>query len=135
MKNIRKYENFHIALWLLKDTCWVTDFKTGGIVMIVPTLAVAFYITWKMRIHTAELFHNLAVCSWICANSIWMVGEFFFNDGLRQPATIFFSLGLIFIGWYYFVLLPRENKRIKAIALKRQEQMRKSDSATDSFLS
>ncbi|MFM9007686.1 MAG: hypothetical protein ACKORE_03805 [Bacteroidota bacterium] len=30
----RAYENFHIVLWLLKDTCWVSDFKTAGLIMI-----------------------------------------------------------------------------------------------------
>lgn len=114
MKSVRKFENLHIALWLLKDTCWVTDFKTGGLIMIIPTIAVAIYITWMMRHIMAELFHNMAVCCWICANSIWMIGEFYYNDGLRPPAILFFSMGLLFIGYYYLVLVPRGQKKTAA---------------------
>lgn len=134
MKNVRQFENLHIAMWLLKDTCWVTDFKTGGIIMIIPTLIVAFYITWKMRMHAAELFHNLAVCCWICANSIWMIGEFFYDDTLRTPAIIFFSFGLLFIAYYYLILLPKQQRTLKAERLRNEGQI-KTDKSTDSFLS
>lgn len=43
--NIRKFENVHILLWLLKDLCWVMDYKTAGVVMIVPTVGIAVCIT------------------------------------------------------------------------------------------
>lgn len=98
---IRKTENFHILLWLLKDLCWVADFKVAGMIMIVPTIIVAVYITWISRKSYPELMHNIAVVSWICANSAWMTGEFFFNDGTRPAATAFFVTGLLVIGFYY----------------------------------
>ena len=44
-KHIRNFENFHILLWLLKDICWVTISKSMGVFMIIPTLALAIYIT------------------------------------------------------------------------------------------
>lgn len=103
-KNIRKYENLHIVLWLLKDTCWALLWKTGGIIMIIPTLLVAIHIAYLSRKKIADFFHNIAVCSWICANGIWMMGEFFYDDGLRNYALIFFVIGLIVVGAYY--LLP-----------------------------
>jgi len=99
--NIRKQENLHILLWLIKDTFWVLDFKIGGMVMIMPTIIVAIAITWRWRHLRAELFHNTAVCFWISANVSWMVGEFYFNDSLRPLAVTFFCTGLLTIAYYY----------------------------------
>lgn len=100
-QKVRKSENFHILLWLLKDLCWVADWKVLGVVMIVPTIVMAIYITVIARRSYSELMHNLAVVCWICANSIWMVGEFFFDDGTRLPAMAFFATGLLIIVYYY----------------------------------
>ena len=73
--------------------------------MIIPTLTFAFYITWKTREIYSEIMHNLAICCWISANSIWMIGEFFYDDELRDPALFFFATGLIIISIYYGRLL------------------------------
>ena len=108
-RNIREYENLHIALWLMKDMCWVMSFKIGGMIMIIPTLAVAIHLTWKSRKTISDLFHNIAVCLWITANAIWMTGEFFYNDGLRPYATVLFTAGLIIVAVYYFSYLPKRN--------------------------
>ena len=108
-RNIREYENLHIALWLMKDMCWVMSFKIGGMIMIIPTLAVAIHLTWKSRKTISDLFHNIAVCLWITANAIWMTGEFFYNDGLRPYATVLFTAGLIIVAVYYFIYLPKRN--------------------------
>ena len=110
---IREYENLHILLWLLKDTCWVLFWKTAGMIMIIPTIGVAIHITWLRRSIKADLYHNLAVCFWISANSAWMVGEFFFDDTLRPVSTVFFILGLITVGLYYSMVLPKEKKLIR----------------------
>jgi len=99
MDQLRKLENVHILLWLLKDTCWIQDWHVAGVSMIVPTVGMAFYITWLSRTETKELLHNLAVCCWIVANSIWMLGEFFLEDSTRPFALVFFLLGLAFIGY------------------------------------
>lgn len=105
MKDLRKYENFHIVLWLIKDTCWCADLHTMGIIMIIPTLLAAIHITWLSRETLAELVHNMAVTCWITANAIWMTGEFFYKDSLRPYAIVFFSIGLAVIGTYYGYLL------------------------------
>jgi hypothetical protein len=105
--NIRKFENLHILLWLVKDLCWVTLSETLGVIMIFPTVSLAFYISWLSRSEKAELFHNLAVCCWICANSIWMIGEFFYQDKTRTIAAALFIAGLLFIAAYYlFFFIP-----------------------------
>src|SRR6188768_374715 len=64
-KQIREYENLHILLWLLKDTCWVMLWQIGGLIMIVPTIGVAIHITWLRRKIISDLYHNLAICLWI----------------------------------------------------------------------
>jgi predicted permease len=104
LRAVRKIENLHIACWLLKDTCWVMDLHIAGIVMIFPTLFLAFYITYRFRSVPSEFYHNIAVCSWIMANTIWMIGEFFYNDTLRPYAVLFFLAGLIVLAVYYIFI-------------------------------
>lgn len=99
--DFRKIENLHILLWLLKDICWAADLKWFGTIMILPTISVAFWLTWKMRKSYSELMHNLAVIFWILANSSWMVGEFFFEDGTRPLALIFFGGGIMLLLIFY----------------------------------
>jgi hypothetical protein len=102
-KGLRRTENIHIVLWLIKDICWVLNFRIGGMIMIVPTLLVAMYITWKGRNYRSELFHNIAVCLWISANINWMIGEFYYDDTTRPLSIVFFALGLAFIFYYYII--------------------------------
>lgn len=63
--------------------------------MILPTLSVAAWLTWKARECRTEFIHNLAVVWWLCANAVWMIGEFFFNDGTRHIAMAFFATGSV----------------------------------------
>lgn len=111
IQKIRQQENLHILLWLIKDTCWVTGFKIGGIILILPTLIVAIAITWRCRHLRAELFHNTAVCFWISANITWMIGEFYFDDTTRPAAIVFFVLGLITIAYYHISNLIFKRQR------------------------
>ncbi|MBS1781884.1 MAG: hypothetical protein JSS78_02340 [Bacteroidetes bacterium] len=97
----RKIENAHIVLWLVKDTCWATFWKLGGVLMIFPTLSVALYLLWKLRSLRSEFFHNLAVCIWILANSIWMLGEFLGKE-TRPFAVCLFVVGLGILGYFHF---------------------------------
>jgi hypothetical protein len=113
---IRKFENLHIAMWLVKDTCWVMDLHVAGMIMIAPTLSLAFFITWMFRKSVSETVHNSAVCLWIMANSIWMTGEFFYEDTLRPFATCFFIAGLMVIACYYLFLRKKEVAEVVAEA-------------------
>jgi hypothetical protein len=97
---LRKFENLHIVLWLMKDTCWVAEWKVGGMAMIIPTLGMALYIAYLSRAQREEFFHNLAVICWIMANVVWMCGEFF-NYELRPVAFVLFLCGLGVILFYY----------------------------------
>ena len=114
----RRIENLHILLWLIKDLCWALNYRPLGMVMILPTLAVALMITWQTRHILSELLHNLAVVFWITANCTWMVGEFYGWDenligtiGLRQLAVIPFSIGLLILAYYYIFLASRASFR------------------------
>ncbi len=82
------------------------DFQVGGMIMIIPTVIAAFYITYLSRKDHVDLIHNIAVCCWIIANGIWMIGEFYYNDTTRPYALIFFTLGLLIVGVYYLGVLP-----------------------------
>jgi hypothetical protein len=110
---LREYENFHIVLWLMKDTCWLMEWRIEGMFMIMPTIAAAFHITWLGRQNTANLFHNLAVSSWICGNAVWMIGEFFFNDSFRPFARVFFGIGVVFLAVYYLGVLPKQRRLLR----------------------
>ena len=130
-------ENSHILLWLIKDSFWALNLRVPGMIMIIPTLAVALYITWQTRQILSELLHNLAVVFWITANCMWMTGEFFGLDekigsgyGLRQYALIPFSLGLIVLGYYYIFLAPSKTFREKMF-VKSEEIIEKEIKADD----
>lgn len=111
----RWIENLHILLWLIKDTCWALVWKPGAMLMILPTISVAFYLLYHSKHSKTELFHTAAVCMWIIANSIWMTGEFI-NHDLRMIAVVFFSIGLALLLIYYAVYFRRdqqsENKQV-----------------------
>jgi hypothetical protein len=100
MKNIRFSENFHIILWLLKDTCWLVQFKIGGIVMIAPTILMAFYLAWHTRKNNIQFLPNMAVCCWIIANGYWMLGEFFSYNPIPISLS-FFTIGIAIISYYF----------------------------------
>lgn len=91
---IVKYENIHVAFWLVKDTCWMLELKVLGMVMMVPTLLFALFIvykTWK----SLAAYINAAVFFWILANSYWMTTEFYFDSRYKEFAAIPFGLGLV----------------------------------------
>jgi hypothetical protein len=120
-QSYRWIENGHIYLWLIKDTCWAMEWKMGGIFMILPTVAVAFYILWKSRMVRAELYHNIAVCLWILANSIWMIGEFFDGD-TRPYAAGLFLIGLILLSFYYLFYFRKDNAKQEDYVLSIDEE-------------
>jgi hypothetical protein len=94
------------------------DLQLLGVFMIIPTVSVAFYITVKMRNFSTELFHNIAVCCWVMANSVWMIGEFFYDDTTRPYATVFFVSGVLVMTYYYLIhrrKLIRELKVLQAM--------------------
>jgi hypothetical protein len=108
IRTVRTGENLHVVLWLLKDLCWIMDLRVVGLVMVLPTVWLAVWITWRSRNNRSDRFHSAAVVCWILANSTWMIGEFFMNDGTRPLAVVFFVTGLVLIAWYYLMPRPAE---------------------------
>jgi hypothetical protein len=102
MPNTKHYENIHIPLWLLKDTCWMMHWKVIGITMIIPTITVAIIITAKCyREASDEFWINLAVLFWISGNSYWMLSEFFNQEELKFYAGIPFAAGMVSVAYFY----------------------------------
>ena len=101
MKDIKKLENLHVCLWLLKDCSWCQEWVKLGMMVALPAIVIAFKLAWETRRDVAEFVHNLAVCCWLCANVVWMVGEFFFNDNTRGIARVFFFAGLLLLAGFY----------------------------------
>jgi hypothetical protein len=98
---IRGKENLHIYLWLIKDLSWLLGYKWLGTTMIVPTLLLAVYISYITRKNPVQFWPNLAVCSWISANVIWMLGEFYAFH-YKPYSAIFFISGLLLMGVYFY---------------------------------
>ncbi len=114
----RKMENMHIVFWLIKDISWCMIWKELGILMIIPTLSVAIWISWRTRSIRSELAHNLAVVFWISANAYWMISEFYGFDAMlvwrnftgKHLALIPFLTGVVILFYYYAFQRPREIK-------------------------
>ena len=105
-KHFRFYEHLHIPFWLVKDTCWALEFKTLGVCMVVPTLALAIIISIKTIKNLPEFLPNIAICLWITANSIWMCDEFF-ELGIKEVCYIPFIIGLMIIAYWLVFYFPK----------------------------
>lgn len=100
-KKIKSHENLHIVFWLIKDACWMLQFKWLGVIMVIPTIVIAAIIVYVTR-KTVDVYLNLAILCWICANSFWMYIEFF-TDGENKFVAIYpFALGLTFVAIFYY---------------------------------
>ncbi|MFY8020236.1 MAG: hypothetical protein ACOVP1_03520 [Bacteroidia bacterium] len=97
----RHRENLHVILWLIKDSFWMLEWKLAAVLMIIPTLSMAFWIVFKSKSNYLNLIPNLAVFCWILANAIWMLDEFYF-PGTKLFSLIPFISGLILMVYYIF---------------------------------
>lgn len=119
----RKMENLHIVFWLFKDVSWCMIWKPLGIAMIFPTLFIAVVISWRTRQYMSELCHNLAITTWIIANSYWMISEFFHFDTnvlfgeytFKHLSIIPFALGLLCLAFYYIIWKPRHKNELETM--------------------
>jgi hypothetical protein len=112
---LRLLENLHIPFWLLKDACWAMVWRPLGIAMIVPTLILSLYLSWRCRKNMGDFLPNAAVTFWITANSIWMLDEFY-ELGIRWICLLFFGAGTLVIGYWltrYFPVLWKSEQSEK----------------------
>jgi hypothetical protein len=105
LEKIRKFESMHIVFWLIKDTCWMMEWKWLGAIMIVPTVSLAIYLAFK-TIGTRDFHLNVAIFFWISANSFWMLMEFFNDNHYKNFAAVPFALGFLFVALFY--ILPKK---------------------------
>ena len=123
--SFRRMENMHVVFWLFKDISWCMIWEELGIIMIIPTLSIAIWISWKNRLMKSELAHNLAIVFWISANSYWMISEFMAFDELeiwreftgKHISLIPFLAGVFVLARYYLVQRPKEIKLNKAVTM------------------
>ncbi len=121
----RRLENLHIVFWLFKDISWCMLWQELGIAMVVPTLTVAVYISFRTRNIKSEFAHNLAVTFWITANSYWMISEFYGFDEVsvwggfegKHLAMIPFLAGVFILAWYYIIQRSRGIKEKQMVAM------------------
>jgi hypothetical protein len=85
--------------------------KLLGVIMVVPTVAIAGLIVYVSR-KTMDIYLNLAVLCWICANSYWMCIEFFTDESYKLLASVPFALGFVFVGIYYARLLIKKRRNL-----------------------
>jgi hypothetical protein len=107
LSKIRHFENFHIFLWLIKDSCWLMEWKLGGTIAFFPAIAMAIFIVYHTRKNKLALLVNLSVLCWISANSCWMFFEFY-SLLSKEIAFAFFALGMIFILTYFYFLFVKK---------------------------
>ena len=113
MEKIRKLENFHILLWLLKDLSWLMGWKILGLSMIVPAVSFAAFIAWQSRNSSLLFWPNVAVVFWISANAFWMFTEFFVRfEHLKEYTAVPFAIGLVIISLYTISVLIKGNRRL-----------------------
>ena len=80
--------------------CWSIDSKIGAM-LVFPTIAVSIWILMQSKTVSA-IYHNIAVCFWITANSLWMISELYkFEDKTKPVVIILFSFGLLILAYYY----------------------------------
>lgn len=115
LHKLKKFDNLHILIWLIKDTCWMLEFKWLGIVMIIPTICIALLIIYY-TFYTIDIYINFGILFWICANSFWMYSEFFNNGAYKLMASIPFGLGFICVGFFY---LKQYTAKINELKLKK----------------
>jgi len=102
-KSVGPLENFHIFLWLIKDTCWVLELRWLGVGMVAPAFLVAVYLVWLTR-KVPTLYVNISVLFWISANSFWMIAEFFGFEAYKYYAVFPFLAGLASFFIYMYKL-------------------------------
>lgn len=100
-----RFDNVHVLLWLIKDTCWMLEWKVLGCLMVAPTIAVAILLAVRSRAERV-FWINLAICFWISANAYWMVCEFVGREDIKNYAGLPFALGFLAVARFYLRPAP-----------------------------
>jgi hypothetical protein len=87
-----EYENIHTLFWLAKDTAWNWWIPSMLLVFLVPTFLLAFDFVWVTlwsRRNLIDHAHYVSQLLWVCAASIWAVGEFYLTPNHDDPLALF----------------------------------------------
>jgi hypothetical protein len=100
-KNIRKVENLHVFLWLLKNLSWCGLWRLLGMSMALPALFIAVldrmaYAQSRVGMRTQRRGVLLDLRQHHLDD-----GEFYFNDHSRKLASGFFYCGMVLLISYY----------------------------------
>ncbi len=105
-------ETAHIPLWLIKDVCWLMDFKTYGVIMAVPTILVAILMTFMTYRDQNRFLPNVSIACWIIANANWMFDEFFALH-TKHYSIYPFVIGILVFIVFLIQKLTNKTKDIK----------------------
>ena len=108
LTGVAVFDNLHVLLWLIKDTCWLLEWRGLGTFMVLPTIAVAVILAIRSRANHI-FWINLAICFWITANSYWMLCEFFEREEIKNYAGIPFACGFIAVAVFYLKPAPKDD--------------------------
>lgn len=82
------------------------NYRTSGMIVAIPTLTMAVYLT-LITVKNKPLFlPNLAVLCWISANVSWMIAEFYAMYLIPVSLSLFVS-GIIVIAYYFMKVYKR----------------------------
>jgi hypothetical protein len=87
-----EYENIHTLFWLAKDTAWNWWIPSMLLIFLVPTFLLALDFVWVTLWSRGNLIdhsHYLSQLLWVCAASLWALGEFYFTPNHDDPQPLF----------------------------------------------
>lgn len=57
-RELKKKENLHVVLWLVKDFAWLMHFKVLGLIMAVPTVILAVVLTVNSLMSVFDTYYK-----------------------------------------------------------------------------
>ena len=57
-RELKKKENVHVVLWLVKDFAWLMHFKVLGLLMAIPTVILAIVLTVKSLMVVFDTYYK-----------------------------------------------------------------------------
>lgn len=97
-------ETIHIPLWLIKDICWLMEYRMAGMIIAIPTILVAIIMTVITRKEKDHFLPNVSIALWILANANWMFAEFYELE-TKMYSIYPFALGVLAFSIFLYIKL------------------------------
>jgi hypothetical protein len=104
-------ETVHIPLWLIKDICWLMEYRTLGVIVAFPTVLVALVMVVISFKDKVLIWTNLSILFWILANANWMLAEFY-NWPTKNYSIWPFLIGLLTFSIFLLIKLMERRKSL-----------------------